>query len=48
MILEAFETLGHDPNNELTQPQIKRAYHLSIMRAHPDKAPKAKELMYKK
>ncbi len=38
-ILEAFETLRLDPNNELTQKDLQIAYHVSIMRAHPDKAP---------
>ncbi len=50
-ILEAFETLGLNPNHELTKNQLKRAYGLSLIRSHPDKPPtdelsqqKAKEL----
>ncbi len=38
-ILEAFETLGLDPNNELTKKQLKRYYRLLIIKSQPDKAP---------
>ncbi len=37
--LEAFETLGLDPNNELTTKILQRVYCISIKRAHPGKAP---------
>ncbi len=52
--MEAFETLGLDPTDDMTEKDIQRAHHISNTRAHPDKAPpdeltqqKAKESSHK-
>ncbi len=38
-VLECFKILRIDPNTNLTQAKLNRAFLKSIQKAHPDKAP---------
>ena len=38
MRLETFEILGLNSKIELTAKRLTKAYHVAIMKAHPDKA----------